>query len=87
VGSLGKTSSLISIKVDIIDVEGGCFKGRNAENGITVDGETAVAKTVSYNVGFGFLSEFKVDLDFMILHLYTLPFGIFLDYLKEILNF
>ena len=66
-GSLSETSSLISIKVDIIDVERGGFKGRYAENGVTVDGETAVAKTVSYNVGFGFLSEFKVDLDFVVL--------------------
>jgi len=69
VRDLSKTSALISVKVDVVDVERSSLKGRNAEKLAVVEGDTAVSEKICSNVALVLLTEFNDDLNFVVLHL------------------
>jgi len=69
VRNLSKTSALISIKVDVVDIERSSLEGRNAEEVVVIEGDTAVAENVSGNVALVLLTELNDDLYFVVLHL------------------
>jgi len=69
VRDLGETTTLISVKVDVIDVEGSSLEGWNAEEVVVVEGDTAVSENIGGNVALVLLAEFNDDLNFVVLHL------------------
>jgi len=69
VRDLSEASALISVKVDVIDVERSSLEGRNAEEVVVIEGDTAVAENVSGNVALVLLTELNDDLNFVVLHL------------------
>ena len=66
---LGETTTLISVKVDVIDVEGSSLEGWNAEEVVVVEGDTAVSENIGGNVALVLLAELNDDLNFVVLHL------------------
>ncbi len=69
-GDLSKTSSLVSVEVDVVNVKRRCFKRRNAEEVILgIKRDTAVAELVSSYVALILLAELENDLYLVVLHL------------------
>lgn len=71
VGDLGEAAALISVKVDVVNEQGGRLEGINGLGG------RSGAIGISLPVAVLDLVEFKVNLNLVVLYLYTLPFGIF----------
>jgi hypothetical protein len=70
VRDLSKTSALVSVEVDVVNVKRRCFKRRNAEEVILgIKRDTAVAELVSSYVALVLLAELENDLYFVVLHL------------------
>lgn len=69
VRNLGETTTLISVKVDVIDVQRGSLKRGNAEEVVVVEGDTAVSEDIGGNVALVLLTELNDDLNFVVLHL------------------
>jgi hypothetical protein len=69
VGGLSKTSSLIGIKVDVIDEEGGILKGGNTESiKLSVAVNTAGGEgSGGGDIAFVLLAEIEFDLDLVVL--------------------
>jgi hypothetical protein len=71
VGDLSKTSSLVSVEVDVVNVKRSCFKRRDAEEVILgIKRDTAIAELVSSYVALVLLAELENDLYLMILQSY-----------------
>jgi len=66
---LSETPTLISVEVDVVDIERSSLKRGNAEEGIRlgVDVDSAVSEGIGSDVALVLLSELKNDLNFMIL--------------------
>jgi len=69
VRDLSETTTLISVKVDVINVEGGSLKRRNAEEVVVVKGDTAVSENIGGNVALILLTELYDNFNFVVLHL------------------
>lgn len=70
-GDLGEAAALISVEVDVINEQGGGLQAFNGLGG----GGSAVSSTLP--VAVRDLVELEVNLNLVVLYLYTLPFGIF----------
>jgi hypothetical protein len=67
-GDLSKTSALVSVEVDVVNVKRRCFKRRDAEEVILgIKRDTAVAELVSSYVALVLLAELENDLYLMVL--------------------
>jgi len=68
---LSKTPTLISVEVDIVDIEGSSLKRGDAEERIRlgVDVDSAVSERIGSDVALVLLTELKNDLNFVVLHL------------------
>jgi hypothetical protein len=69
VRDLSEASALISVEVDVIDVERSSLEGRNAEKVVVVKRDTAIAKNISSYVALVLLTELENDLNLVVLHL------------------
>jgi hypothetical protein len=71
VRDLSETPTLISVEVNVIDIERSSLKRGDAEKGIRlgVDVDSAVSESVSSDVALILLTELKNDLNFVVLHL------------------
>ena len=69
VRDLGETATLISVKVDVINVEGGSLKRWNAEEVVVVKRDTAVSENIGGNVALILLTELNDNFNFVVLHL------------------
>jgi len=69
VRDLSKTTTLISIKVNVVDIERSCLKRGNAEEriGLGVNVDSAVSEGISSDVALILLPELKNDFDLVIL--------------------
>jgi hypothetical protein len=68
VGDLSKTSALVSVEVDVVNVKRRCFKRRDAEEVILgIKRDTAIAELVSSYVALVLLAELENDLYFVVL--------------------
>lgn len=68
---LSETPTLISVEVDVVDIERSSLKRGNAEEGIRlgVDVDSAVSEGIGSDVALVLLSELKNDFDLVVLHL------------------
>jgi len=68
---LRETPSFISIKVDVIYIEGSSLKRGDAEERIRlgVDVDSAVSERIGSDVALILLTELKNNLNFVVLHL------------------
>jgi hypothetical protein len=68
---LSKTPTLISVEVDVVDIERSSLKRGDAEEGIRlgVDVDSAVSERIGSDVALVLLTELKNDLNFVVLHL------------------
>jgi len=67
VRDLSEASALISVEVDVIDVERSSLEGRNAEKVVVVKRDTAIAKNISSYVALVLLTELENDLNLVVL--------------------
>jgi hypothetical protein len=68
---LSETPTLISVEVDVVDIEGSSLKRGDAEEGIRlgVDVDSAVSEGIGSDVALVLLSELKNNFDLVVLHL------------------
>jgi hypothetical protein len=71
VRDLSETPTLISVEVNVIDIERSSLKRGNAEEriGLGVDVDSAVSERITSNIALVLLSEFKNNFDLVVLHL------------------
>jgi hypothetical protein len=69
--NLRETTALISIKVDVVDIERSSLKRGNAEEriGLGVDVDSAVSEGIGSDVALVLLPELKNNFDLVVLHL------------------
>jgi hypothetical protein len=69
--NLRETPTLISVEVDVVDIEGSSLKRGNAEEGIRlgVDVDSAVSEGIGSDVALVLLPELKNNFDLVVLHL------------------
>jgi len=84
VRNLGETTTLVSVEINVIDIERRSLERWNAESRRTRNSDVAVANSRSRNIALALRAELEVDLHLMILYFNTLPFGIFLMYIRSV---